>query len=286
MKQIPGGNFKMARKIYDSPIWLKPPLFLKVWIFILGKANHTGAEKDGRTYKRGELITTYDQIIKGVSYIENKRRIFPTVKQIRVSLAWLESEKMILANPLQSLLSTGADPTAHTRAYVGIKIVIVNYDTYQTEGNYKGRHQGRPFSPQGHNNNNEEECINKYMSESDFNLFYRAYPKHEGRAPALKVWKKIIRDEGLFEKIMAAVENQKRSKWQGTEKKYIPLPATWLNQRRWEDEITEDAKPMTGKEALSCLSCGRRIVVKSDLREKGCVYCLSGVTDKTAEARA
>lgn len=154
MKQIPGGNFKIARKIYDSRLWLKPPLFLRVWIFILGKANHSDNEKNGIVYKRGELITTYDQIIKGVSYIENKKRIFPTIKQIRVILAWLESEKMILVNPLQALLPTGADPTAHTRAYLGIRIVVINYDTYQRDHNYKGRHRGRPFSPQGHNNNN------------------------------------------------------------------------------------------------------------------------------------
>jgi hypothetical protein len=238
MKQIPGGNFKIARKIYDSRLWLKPPLFLRVWIFILGKANHSDNEKNGIVYKRGELITTYDQIIKGVSYIENKKRIFPTIKQIRVILAWLESEKMILVNPLQALLPTGADPTAHTRAYLGIRIVVINYDTYQRDQNYKGRHRGRPFSPQGHNNNNEEER-NIYMSDSDFDLFYKSYPRHEAKKKAQEVWKKINPDNGLFEKIMAALDNQKRSKWQGVEKKYIPLPATWLNGRRWEDEIPE-----------------------------------------------
>jgi hypothetical protein len=148
---------------------------------------------------------------------------------------------MILVNPLQSLLPTGADPTAHTRAYIGIKIVVINYDTYQTDENYKGRHQDRPFSPQGHNNNNEEEISN--MSESNFSLFYLAYPKHEAKKKALDAWKKIKPTDGLLDTILKAVEKQKTHKAalkaRGGFVPEWPLPVTWLNGRRWEDEIPE-----------------------------------------------
>ena len=246
MKQIPGGNFKIARKIYNSPIWLKPPLFLKIWLFILGKASHTDTDKNGFIYKRGELVTTYDQIIKAVSYIQNKRRILPTIKQIRVILVWLQSEGMILAIPLRTGPGpTGADPTAHTRAYIGIKIVVINYNTYQTDENYRGRHQGRGFSPQGHNNNNGEEA-NKYMSESDFGLFYKAYPKHEGKKKAFDAWLKIRSKNVLLNIILPAIERQKEYKAYLKSKGEFcpewPLPATWLNGRRWEDETPEVEK--------------------------------------------
>lgn len=37
--------------------------------------------------------------------------------------------------------------------------------------------------------------------------------------------------------MIAAVEAQCRStEWQEDNGKYIPYPATWLNQERWEDE--------------------------------------------------
>jgi hypothetical protein len=152
---IPEGGFIVARKIFKSDIWIKDPLYLKVWIWIVGKANHSDNKKKGKTYKRGEFVTTYNDIIKDTSCFYNRKHIFPSIKQIRIILKWLESEGMILVEPLKSGLGlTGADPTARTRAYVGIKITVINYDTYQDFKNYRGRHRGRPSVQQGHNNNN------------------------------------------------------------------------------------------------------------------------------------
>ena len=45
-------------------------------------------------------------------------------------------------------------------------------------------------------------------------------------------------DDELHNIIMKAVNAQKKRKqWQ--ESKYIPLASSWLNGRRWEDEIQE-----------------------------------------------
>jgi hypothetical protein len=39
--KIPGGAFKIARKIFTSELWLKKPSTWKViWIYIIGKVNH------------------------------------------------------------------------------------------------------------------------------------------------------------------------------------------------------------------------------------------------------
>jgi len=32
---IPGGGFTVARKLFGSGVWLKHPLYLKVWIWII-----------------------------------------------------------------------------------------------------------------------------------------------------------------------------------------------------------------------------------------------------------
>ena len=82
-----------------------------------------------------------------------------------------------------------------------------------------------------------------YSSNKDiytsFEQFWEAYPRKVGKKTAKISWGKIKPDDGLLEKILIAVEKQKKSKqWQQTQ--FIPNPSTWLNQERWKDEV-EDA---------------------------------------------
>jgi len=71
-----------------------------------------------------------------------------------------------------------------------------------------------------------------------FNVFYAAYPKKKAKKEALQAWKTLAPENGLFETIIAAVAKQKRSDdWTRENGRFIPNPASWLNGRRWEDEI-------------------------------------------------
>ena len=70
-----------------------------------------------------------------------------------------------------------------------------------------------------------------------FNQFWASYPKKVGKQAAWKTWSKLNPDGELTEKILAAIEAQKGwRQWQEENGRYIPNPATWLNQGRWEDE--------------------------------------------------
>ena len=70
-----------------------------------------------------------------------------------------------------------------------------------------------------------------------FDSFYAAYPKHAGKANALKAWNALAPDEALQARIMAAIQVQRASpSWTKDGGQFIPLPATWLRGRRWEDE--------------------------------------------------
>jgi hypothetical protein len=172
-ERIAGGGFTLARRIFKSNIWDRDPLYLKVWIWIIGRASYIDHEKRGKFYKRGEFVTTYGEISKANAYLKNKRRIFPTLKQVRIILKWLENEGMILVEPLKSEpFPTGADTTADTRAYLCLKILIINYDTYQDLENYRGRHKGRDLSPQGQYNNKGNKKGNK---NPDFFSFKKKY---------------------------------------------------------------------------------------------------------------
>lgn len=74
--------------------------------------------------------------------------------------------------------------------------------------------------------------------ERKFSAFWDAYPKKEAKKSALKSYSKLNPDDELHNIIMKAVNAQKKRKqWQ--ESKYIPLASSWLNGRRWEDEIQE-----------------------------------------------
>lgn len=72
-----------------------------------------------------------------------------------------------------------------------------------------------------------------------FEKFWKLYPlrKRAGKGAAEKAWDKIKFPAETFEKIKEALSWQiKSSDWLNDNGKYIPMPATYLNQRRWEDE--------------------------------------------------
>ena len=74
--------------------------------------------------------------------------------------------------------------------------------------------------------------------EHDFAQFWSAYPRKIGKGAAEKSWSKIKMDDALFKTVLDAVESQKKSnQWKRDNGQYIPNPSTWLNQKRWEDEL-------------------------------------------------
>lgn len=91
-------------------------------------------------------------------------------------------------------------------------------------------------------------------SDEQFDAFWALYPKKVGKGEARKAWKKARPGKALFEKILDAVETAKVSdQWRREGGRYIPNPATWLNQQRWDDEPTADgsggAAPGAGQRA-------------------------------------
>ena len=89
-------------------------------------------------------------------------------------------------------------------------------------------------------NINNTSINNKEIYKERFEEFYQAYPKHLKKAEVEKWFYKNKPDETLFKTIMTQLEKFKDSKeWKQTQ--YIPYPSTWLNQKRWEDEIKTQA---------------------------------------------
>lgn len=66
--------------------------------------------------------------------------------------------------------------------------------------------------------------------------FWNSYPMRVKKQDALRAWKKQKADK-CVPVVMAALERFKNSRgWKKDSGQYIPYPASWLNDRRWEDE--------------------------------------------------
>jgi len=71
--------------------------------------------------------------------------------------------------------------------------------------------------------------------------FWSKYPSKVGKGAAWKAWKKIKSPSMMMDTIITAINEQARTeKWKKNNGRYIPNPATWLNQCRWEDETNTE----------------------------------------------
>lgn len=79
--------------------------------------------------------------------------------------------------------------------------------------------------------------ISKAPPDDRFSEFYAVYPRHEARVVAEKSWKRQKLDR-IADEIIADVTARLADggPWKGTEKKFLPLPSTYVNQCRWLDE--------------------------------------------------
>jgi hypothetical protein len=94
---------------------------------------------------------------------------------------------------------------------------------------------------------NQPPLINKNVKNNTyvqkFDLFWKSYPKKRDKEKAEKRFRKINPDEKLFSEIMAGLNRQKDTEgWTKNKGEFIPLPSTWLNNKRWRDEIEVEIK--------------------------------------------
>jgi len=77
----------------------------------------------------------------------------------------------------------------------------------------------------------------------NFTLFYATYPNKKGKGFAESAWLRIKPDDDKTKEIINKVEAYKTTKaWNKDGGKFIPYPATFLNQRRYEDDLSTEPK--------------------------------------------
>jgi hypothetical protein len=126
--KIEGGYVLLARKITISEIMVKPPLYMKLWVWMLESANH----KNGyRGLERGQFFTTKKDMQEAMSWMVGYRKVTPTDKEIRNPYEWFLKGSMIVTKKVTH----------------GTLITICNYDEYQDPKNYEGQNEGQNEKP-------------------------------------------------------------------------------------------------------------------------------------------
>lgn len=128
MAEIEGGYVLLSRRLIESGIWEKPPIYLKVWMYILTRAQH----KPYKNLERGELLVSIPELIEACSYKVGYRTEKPTKTQIFNVLEWLRNSD----EGADEGVTNGAmiETTKTTR---GMIVKVLNYNVYQDPKSYE-----------------------------------------------------------------------------------------------------------------------------------------------------
>lgn len=108
-----------------------------------------------------------------------------------------------------------------------------------------------------------------------FEKFWASYPRKHAKTTARKTWGKLKITRQLYTEIMIGLGNWKMSsEWQKSEGQFIPLPSSWLNQQRWNDEV--EIKYPRGRVVPGAKYCHECKTTEGDVRYiKGKHWCRS-----------
>lgn len=112
-------------------------------------------------------------------------------------------------------------------------------------GGSKPKANGKQYAREKEREKEKEgEIENESKKAADFDCFWQAYPRKVGKVKAESAFQKVTAPVAV---LLAAIEQQKKSaQWQKDNGQFIPHPATWLNGKRWEDQMeTVTAAPQS-----------------------------------------
>lgn len=204
------GYIKLHRKMLEWG-WYANPVVKAVFLHLLLTANITDSERHGVALKRGETL---------VGSLATSALLGISRQQFRTAISKLKATNEIT--------------TRATNKYT--VVTIVKYEDYQPAEDLpttKATTTAKKNQPRSKKNKKDNNIYCPF-----FVSFWDLYPRKVGKPKAALAFKNLMVDDQLLQTMLAALEKQKKSRqWQDPQ--YIPYPATWLNQRRWEDEVAE-----------------------------------------------
>lgn len=169
------GYILESKTILESEIWYKPPIYFKVWHYLLLKANY----KDSGNLKRGQLFTTIDELREACTYKQGYRSVRPSRKEIWSVLEWLRSphEGNNEGNTKETMIET-------TKVTHGMVITVCNYNVYQSPSFYEGNNEG-----------NNERNTKGTMKGTEGEQYYKEYKNNNKKNKKLERDKREIEND-------------------------------------------------------------------------------------------
>ena len=242
MEKIPGGYILIARKTFRSALMDKPPLYFKLWMWMLDQAAFKNLDNG---LKRGQFVTTIAEMQDAMSWRVGYRKVIPSREKVRSAYEHFTNTHMITT----------------TKTTRGMIVSILNYNKYQDFKSYEPHDEPtheHTTNPQvtPHDRERRGKNVNKvnktHMIKNAFDRWWISYPRKIGKAAAYSKFitkyksKKLPEIEKLIQITKQHVEH-----WQATErpKDKIPHPTTWLNQERWEDVLETGSNEREARDA-------------------------------------
>jgi len=102
-------------------------------------------------------------------------------------------------------------------------------------------------------------------SIGDFDSFWRFYPRKAGKEAARKAWLKLRPNEHIMQMIADNVKDRvEKGEWRKDNQSFILHASTYLNQKRWEDEVVDQQKQTrTDPESIKGVSVMDKLVDRS-----------------------
>lgn len=255
---ISGGYILLSRNLLESEIWSKPPLYLKIWVYLLSKAQH----QNYRNLKRGQLVTSIPEIQEAMSHMVGFRKQKPSRKQVWSAIEWLRNSHLDDVHDFRvngTVNKTRREPMIETtKATHGILVNIVNYGLYQEPKNYEGNNgrtneqdtNGTRTEQQGNNINKNVKNDKNDKKETYtcvFEEFWKEYPRKIGKKNAFRNWNTRLKEKHDPGDMIFATKNYaKYCKQNNTETRYMKHPSTFIGpDKPFEDFLkpTEIEKP-------------------------------------------
>lgn len=99
------------------------------------------------------------------------------------------------------------------------------------------------------------------MGDEEFERFWKIYPRKCAKGDARKAWSVTEKIRPPIADLLKSVYAARASKsWLKDEGEFIPYPATWLRQERWDDQHEVDLSQLNSSSGKVCAYCGKGAV--------------------------
>lgn len=228
----------MAKRFIDTDLFRKPLMrsldapYKALWIYLLCECDHAGVwdvELDVAQMRMGMKIDPDKAIekLRGSAIpIDGGTKWF-LPEFVAFQYGTLNPANRVHASVLSVLSKYGIDPNDPSQ----------NKDLTSPLQGAKDKDKEK---------DSEEKERAKLDTPDGFDEFWAVYPSGKAKADAVKAWGKLRADERAL-CIPAIVAQIKSNHFRGHDgKDYVPYASSWLNARRWEDEIKTPVLNISG----------------------------------------